>query len=48
MTALTERLTAILRPLCARRGPPQLGEHLAAMVHARVLILPTTRRPPII
>ncbi|NXY97111.1 hypothetical protein HYE82_22575 [Streptomyces sp. BR123] len=48
MTALTERWTAILRPLCTRRGPPQLGEHRAATVHARVLIVPAVGRPPII
>ncbi|MFF8902465.1 hypothetical protein ACF082_33900 [Streptomyces lydicus] len=49
MTALTERCpSAILRLRCTRRGPPQLAEHLAATVHARVLIDPTTCRPPII
>lgn len=33
MTALTERCpSAILRPRCTRRGPPQLAEHLAATV----------------
>ncbi|WP_190213746.1 hypothetical protein [Kitasatospora indigofera] len=31
MTALTELCpSAILRPCCTRRGPPQLAEHLAA------------------
>ncbi|MDQ0840556.1 hypothetical protein [Streptomyces sp. V1I6] len=52
MTALTERCPpAILQPRCTRctrRGPPQLAEHLAATVRARVLIDPTTCRPPII
>ncbi|WP_461091143.1 hypothetical protein [Streptomyces incanus] len=45
MTALTERWpSAILRPRCTRRGPPQLAEHLAATVSARVLD-PTTCSP---
>lgn len=49
MTALTERCPpAFLRPRCTRRGPPQLAEHLAAAVRARVLIDPTTWRPLII
>ncbi|WP_159045383.1 hypothetical protein [Streptomyces sp. H036] len=49
MTALTKRCTpASLRPRCTWRGPPQLGEHLAAAVHARVLIDPTACRPSII
>ncbi|MGW3387411.1 hypothetical protein [Streptomyces cinereoruber] len=47
MTALTEALHGV-RPLCTRRGLPQLGERLAATVHARMLIAPTARRPPII
>ncbi|MEJ8640134.1 hypothetical protein [Streptomyces sp. MS2.AVA.5] len=48
MTALTERCpSATLRPRCTRRGPPQLAD-LAATVRARVLIDPTTCRPPII
>lgn len=47
MPALTERCpSAILRPRCTRRGPPQLAEHLAATV--RALIDPTTCSPLII
>ncbi|MEU3876580.1 MULTISPECIES: hypothetical protein [Streptomyces] len=42
MTALTERCPpTTLRPRCTWRGPPQL----AAAVHVRVLIEPTTYRP---